>query len=97
MFPLAREGMLRCRGKPGHGVENSIVRMRNVQKRGAEVGRDGMASDLNSLSFTAQDRNLLQLLAGNLHGFDLHIIAHTKFVDGDELIPALQPGPRLDG
>jgi hypothetical protein len=96
MPPQAKEGMLPCRGRPGYGAKSSTVRTRIVRKRCAEVTRDGMASDFGSSSFTAQDRDLLQLLPWNLHGFDFHIIAHTKFVDGDELVTALQPGPGPD-
>ncbi len=61
------------------------------------VGCDTMIRCYGSFASSAQNSDLLYLLTWDLHGFDFDIIAHTKLINGDELIAAFQPCPWFDG
>jgi hypothetical protein len=61
-------------------------------------------SRINNLAYwdrllvsATQNGNPLQQLTRNLHGLNLYIVANAELVDGDQLIAAFQPGPRLNG
>ena len=61
-------------------------------------GRSGIGRGRGSVSCgVSQNGNPFQLFTRKLHGFNHHVVTNAKLVDGDELITAFQPGPRLDG